>query len=178
MLTVDYKKYKAFCRQALINCGVKEEAAEAVADCCVMTDMMGISTHGTVNLPKYINKMNHGGLNGQTTPTVITEGPTWVRLNGEGGFGMYNGRYAMDLAMQKADEMGMAIGRQALAIAAITDAALALALVMLLTGCAPQTPRQSRYETSFLDVFDTVTTIVGKAESEEARKNVKVDFGN
>ena len=109
MLKVDYKRYKAFCRQALINCGVKEEAAEAVADCCVMTDMMGISTHGTVNLPKYINKMNHGGLNGQTTPTVITEGPTWVRLNGEGGFGMYNGRCAMDLAMQKADEMGMAI---------------------------------------------------------------------
>ena len=109
MLTVDHKKYKEFCRQALIRCGVKEEAAEAVADCCVMTDMMGITTHGTVNLPKYIRKMNAGGLNGQTTPTVITEGPTWVRLNGEGGFGMYNGRYAMDLAMQKADEMGMSI---------------------------------------------------------------------
>ena len=26
MLTVDTKKYKAFCRQALITCGVKEEA--------------------------------------------------------------------------------------------------------------------------------------------------------
>lgn len=109
MLKVDHKKYKEFCRQALINCGVKEEAAEAVADCCVMTDMMGITTHGTVNLPKYIRKMKAGGLNGQTTPTVITEGPTWVRLNGEGGFGMYNGRYAMDLAMKKADQMGMAI---------------------------------------------------------------------
>lgn len=109
MLTVDYKKYKAFCRQALINCGLKEEAAEAVADCCVMTDMMGITTHGTVNLPKYIRKMKAGGLNAQSTPTVITEGPTWARLNGEGGFGMYNGRYAMDLAMKKADEMGMAI---------------------------------------------------------------------
>ena len=109
MLTVDYKKYKAFCRQALINCGLKEEAAEAVSDCCVMTDMMGITTHGTVNLPKYIRKMKAGGLNAQSTPSVITEGPTWARLNGEGGFGMYNGRYAMDLAMKKADEMGMAI---------------------------------------------------------------------
>ena len=109
MLTVDYKKYKAFCRQALINCGLKEEAAEAISDCCVMTDMMGITTHGTVNLPKYIRKMKAGGLNAQSTPSVITEGPTWARLNGEGGFGMYNGRYAMDLAMKKADEMGMAI---------------------------------------------------------------------
>ena len=108
-MIVDVQKYKAFCRQALINCGVKEDAAEAVADCCVMTDMLGITTHGTVNLYKYINKMRHGGLDGQSTPSVITEGPTWARLSGEGGFGMYNARYAMDLAMKKADETGMAI---------------------------------------------------------------------
>ncbi|MBE6565376.1 MAG: Ldh family oxidoreductase [Ruminococcaceae bacterium] len=108
-MTVDYKKYKEFCRKALIACGMKEEAAEAVADCCVMTDMLGISTHGTINLPKYIRKMKAGGLHGNTTPSVISEGPTWARLNGEGGFGMYNGRYAIDLAMKKADEMGMAL---------------------------------------------------------------------
>jgi len=108
-MIVDAKKYQEFCRKALMSCGVKEAAAQAVADCCVMTDMMGITTHGTVNLPRYIHKMRHGGLRGDTTPTVITEGPTWARLNGNGGFGMYNGRYAMDLAMKKADEVGMAI---------------------------------------------------------------------
>ena len=74
-----------------------------------MTDMMGITTHGTVNLPKYINKMKAGGIDGNTTPSVITEGPTWARLDGNRGFGMFNGRYAMDLAMKKADETGMAI---------------------------------------------------------------------
>ena len=109
MLTVDYKKYKEFCRQALVNCGIKEEAAEAVADCCVMTDMMGITTHGTVNLPKYIRKMQAGGIDGNATPSVVSDGPTWARLNGENGFGMYNGRYAMDLAMEKAEKTGMAI---------------------------------------------------------------------
>ncbi len=108
-MIVDVRKYKEFCRKSLEICGVKRSAAEAVADCCVMTDMMGIHTHGTSNLPKYLNKMRHGGLDGQSTPTVITEGPTWARLDGEGGFGMYNGRYAIDLAMKKADEMGMAI---------------------------------------------------------------------
>ncbi len=108
-MIVDVKKYEDFCRRALIACGVKEEAAAAVADCCVMTDMMGITTHGSVNLPKYLNKMRHGGLDGQSTPTVITEGPTWARLDGNGGFGMYNGRYAIDLAMKKAEETGMAI---------------------------------------------------------------------
>lgn len=109
MIRVHTSRYQDFCRQALENCGVSPEAAEAVADCSVMTDMMGITTHGTVNLPKYIRKMNAGGLNGQAVPAVITEGPTWARLNGNGGFGMYNGRYAMDMAMKKASESGMAI---------------------------------------------------------------------
>lgn len=109
MLTVDHKKYKAFCREALVRCGVKAEAAEAVADCCVMTDMMGITTHGTVNLPKYIRKMQAGGLDGTAIPTTISDGPTWARLHGNNGFGMYNGRYAMDLAMEKASQTGMAI---------------------------------------------------------------------
>jgi len=108
-MKVNAVKYKEFCRQALINCGVSSDVAEATADCCVMTDMMGITTHGSVNLPKYINKMKAGGMLGDVTPSVINEGPTWARLNGNGGFGMYNGRYAMDLAMKKADEVGMSI---------------------------------------------------------------------
>ena len=109
MMTVNAEKYLAFCRDALIKCGLKPEAAEAVADCAVRSDMMGISTHGSVNLPKYVNKMKAGGLDGNATPDVITEGPTWARLNGNNGFGMYNGRYAMDMAMQKAEQSGMAL---------------------------------------------------------------------
>ena len=108
-MKVNAAKYKKFCLDALIKCGVKQDAAEAIADCCVITDMMGITTHGSVNIPKYIKKMNAGGINKDATPSVITEGPTWARLNGNGGFGMYNGRYAIDLAMKKADEFGMSI---------------------------------------------------------------------
>lgn len=108
-MRVDRVKYKELCRKALINSGVSPEAAESVADCCVMTDMMGISTHGSVNIPKYIAKMKAGGIDGNATPSVITEGPTWARLDGNGGFGMYNGRYAVDLAMKKAEEFGMSI---------------------------------------------------------------------
>lgn len=49
--------------------------------------------------------------------------------------------------------------------------ALALAAALLLSGCAAQTgpePKPRRYEASFLTLFDTVTTIVGYADSEEA----------
>ena len=45
-----------------------------------------------------------------------------------------------------------------------------LLTVLLLTGCASagKVPEQKQYTASFLDVFDTITSIAGKAESEEA----------
>ncbi len=48
-------------------------------------------------------------------------------------------------------------------------AALAAVLSMLLSGCArPGTAAKNRYTATFMDVFDTVTTIVGFAENEAA----------
>ncbi len=45
--------------------------------------------------------------------------------------------------------------------------ALLLALC-LLTGCTPQGSERKKYNATFLTLFDTVTTVVGYAESEEA----------
>lgn len=42
-----------------------------------------------------------------------------------------------------------------------------LLAVFLLTGCLPYLPNQ-QYSTTYLDVFDTVTTIVGQTESQSA----------
>ena len=44
-----------------------------------------------------------------------------------------------------------------------------LLTVLLLTGCASagKAPEQKQYTASFLDVFDTITSIAGKAENEE-----------
>ena len=46
---------------------------------------------------------------------------------------------------------------------------LLLVLSLWLSGCAAE-PQQKQYTATFLTLFDTVTTIVGKAESEEAFK--------
>ena len=45
-----------------------------------------------------------------------------------------------------------------------------LLLITLLTGCAavPEVAERKQYNATFLELFDTVTTVVGKAESEEA----------
>ncbi len=43
-----------------------------------------------------------------------------------------------------------------------------LCTALLLTGCSMLSPQPKRYNATFLTLFDTVTTIVGFAESEEA----------
>lgn len=48
--------------------------------------------------------------------------------------------------------------------------ALVLAAIMVLGGCSSvSAPEQERYEATFMTLFDTVTKIVGYAESEEGR---------
>lgn len=57
--------------------------------------------------------------------------------------------------------------------------ALALAAALLLSGCAGQAnpePKPRRYEASFLTLFDTVTTIVGYAETEEDFRRAAQEF--
>lgn len=46
----------------------------------------------------------------------------------------------------------------------------ALALCLLLSGCSATKPAQKQYTATFLNLFDTVTTIVGRADSEETFK--------
>lgn len=49
-------------------------------------------------------------------------------------------------------------------------AALLILLSVLLSGCSSQRPEQggtAQYTATFLDLFDTLTTIIGRAESEE-----------
>lgn len=45
---------------------------------------------------------------------------------------------------------------------------ICLCLALLLTGCVSAKPQQKKYTATFLNLFDTVTTVVGFAESEEA----------
>ena len=44
----------------------------------------------------------------------------------------------------------------------------ALLCLVALCGCASRTPQTKQYTATFLSLFDTVTTVVGRADSEEA----------
>lgn len=108
MQKVKINELREFAVQALIKNGVSEKNAEITADTLIATDMFGVMTHGIRNLGQYIEKINAGGLDAKAEPEVICEGPAFAVINGNKALGMVSGCKAMNLAIEKAKQVGIA----------------------------------------------------------------------
>lgn len=108
MLKVKIDDLQKFCVNALVKTGVCETDAKTVADVLITTDTFGVMTHGTKNLNGYIQKMNAGGLDAKAKPTVENEGPAWAVIDGNKAIGMVSACKAMNLAIEKARQCGIA----------------------------------------------------------------------
>lgn len=97
-----------FCMNALVKSDVSEENARTVTDVLITTDTFGVLTHGTKNLNQYIQKMQAGGLNAKAEPTIEREGLAWAVIDGNKAIGMVSACKAMNLAISKAKEVGIA----------------------------------------------------------------------
>ena len=98
----------SFCKQALVKAGVSPENAKIVTDVLVTTDTFGVMTHGTKNLGQYIQKMQAGGLEATAEPSVVCEGPAFAIIDGNKAVGMVSGCKAMNMAIEKAKQCGVA----------------------------------------------------------------------
>ncbi len=105
---VKIESLKKFCIEALLNVGMSRENAETTAEVLVTTDEFGVLTHGTKNLYQYILKMNAGGLDAKAVPEIVTEGPAFALIDGKKAIGMVTSCKAMNLAIKKAKEVGIA----------------------------------------------------------------------
>jgi ureidoglycolate dehydrogenase (NAD+) len=93
---------------ALQKCGMSEKDARTTTDVLVTTDSFGVLTHGTKALRGYVKRLRGGGLKADAVPEVVAEGPTWGIVNGHSAIGMVTSVFAMNKAIEKARESGMA----------------------------------------------------------------------
>lgn len=100
---------KEFCAQSLIAAGMNEENAKVTAEVLTETDAFGTYSHGTKNLFGYIKKAEAGGMSLTAQPVVEKNGPAYALINAKSCIGMVSSYQAMELAMQKAKECGIAI---------------------------------------------------------------------
>lgn len=104
-MKVDVAKYEAFCTAVCEKAGYSREAT---AHYLVRTDMMGIFSHGTLNLLPYMKKTELGAIVKEAKLVIEKEGPAWAVIDGGNGMGLYNARKAMELGMEKAKKTGIA----------------------------------------------------------------------
>jgi len=98
-------------RRFMIDCFTASKTpqphAKQMADLLVEADYRGHFSHGMNRLEMYINELNDGISDGFATPTILKETPATAWVDGENGLGAVVGNYCMDLAIEKAKNVGV-----------------------------------------------------------------------
>ena len=100
---------RALVNQILLAAGASQRNASGVADHLVAANLAGVDTHGIHHLGGYVKMIKDGVLAPTADPEVVKEGPTSALLRGNWGFGHVTARDAMEVAINKAEEHGVAV---------------------------------------------------------------------
>ncbi len=96
--------------QAIFRHADADEATAAeVAERLIEANLFGHDSHGVGMVPAYINGIGEGELRPGAAPTVEHDRGSFLLVNGNGGFGQVNGRVVMELAIERARELGVAV---------------------------------------------------------------------
>lgn len=107
---VDFDFLIKFMNQSLVKAGLPKEDAEIVSDILIESDKRGIDSHGIGRLkPIYIDRIDWGILNPITKIDVIKETDTTAVIDGNNGMGHIVAKKAMEMAIEKAENSGMAM---------------------------------------------------------------------
>jgi len=102
------EQLRRFCIEAMQRCGMRELDARTTADVLVTTDAWGVYSHGTLALRKYMDRVRAGGVDAQADPEVVTESEAWAIVDGHDALGMVTACRAMQVAIEKARNAGIA----------------------------------------------------------------------
>jgi len=97
-----------FCVKAMLKAGMRREDAEITAKVLITTDTWGTFTHGTKQLRKLLKNFRDGRMNPKAVPELIKEGAGWVLYDGHRAMPMVSSVLAMETAISKAKETGIA----------------------------------------------------------------------
>jgi LDH2 family malate/lactate/ureidoglycolate dehydrogenase len=67
-----------------------------------------VFTHGTKLLPGYLKKLLAGGYRPDARPRIVRQGPGFAVVDGDASLGQIGCRYAIDVAVEKAKNVGIA----------------------------------------------------------------------
>ena len=99
----------ALVRSVLLAAGADQENAVAVAAHLVRANLSGVDSHGVWHLCRYVEEIQEGAIVPAAHPEILRETPGSALISGNWGFGHPVGAYAMEVAIAKAAQQGMAV---------------------------------------------------------------------
>jgi len=109
MPTISSERLRKICTTVLKAAGAPDEIAEQVTDCLVSANLLGVDSHGVFLLPTYLERIKKGWIIPTNKPKVINETPTTAIVDGNHQFGYVVAPKAMEIAIKKAKENGIAV---------------------------------------------------------------------
>ncbi|MEY3176204.1 MAG: putative oxidoreductase YjmC [Planctomycetota bacterium] len=106
--TVPIAALQDFAARCLVVAGLSSVDAATTSGVLVGTDACGVYTHGTKLLAGYLKKLRGGGYRAAAVLKVEREGPAWAVIDGDSGLGQLGCTRAMELAIGKARQCGVA----------------------------------------------------------------------
>ncbi|WP_436926670.1 Ldh family oxidoreductase [Halosimplex amylolyticum] len=108
MPLVEAEHLESFSRRALESYGTPPETADIVASSLVDAELVGHSSHGVVRIPYYADDFRSGTIDPTAEPTVESAG-SFHQVVGGAAMGQLTGQLAVDLLVETADELGVAV---------------------------------------------------------------------
>ncbi len=93
----------------LLLLNVPDEQAAVIADSLIEADLRGVSSHGIARLPSYFKRVRAGVMEAVTKVRLISEGPSYILIDGGNGFGQVAAKEGIELAIKKAKSTGVAL---------------------------------------------------------------------
>ena len=106
--TIRFDALRDFTRAAFRAAGMSEADAATGAEVLATTDAWGVFTHGTKSLAGYLRRLRARGIQPRGKPRIVSEGGGWATVDGDSSLGMVTSVFAMETAITKARQQGIA----------------------------------------------------------------------
>ncbi|MBC8495946.1 Ldh family oxidoreductase [archaeon] len=104
-MRVEIEEIKSLLLKVLIKNGLNEEDANTILNEYLYGQLSGKTSHGLASFPNIVNKLAKGVSNWR----IIREDESYALIDGQGSVGSLLGKFAIDLAVKKAKQKGIAL---------------------------------------------------------------------
>lgn len=101
-----YSTLKSFTEAVFLKMGCSPTHATMATEALLAADLRGIDSHGVARLSGYIRLWEAGRINATPSTRIVHQTPSTAVLDGDGGLGLVVAQEAMQIAIEKARQVG------------------------------------------------------------------------